>query len=176
MIAAILGEALPADDEMRTFYVVYPAYLALSLTDPALAINPLVRNSNAVINVVAAQLRAAQAAGDTPTRVMPPEVARRGIDFVLANALELGRPEIEIAYHGGGEPTLNWKTLTGSYDYARQRAPDPAVLAAMNESLIHRGPDGHGLHVDGPAGLAARTRPRRGLDARLADPWAPRRG
>jgi uncharacterized protein len=61
-------------------------------------------------------------AGETPTRVMSLDVARRGIDFVIANALELGRPAIEIAYHGGGEPSVNWKTLTGSYDYARERS------------------------------------------------------
>ena len=43
-------------------------YSALSLTDPALAIAPLVRNSAAVIDVVAAQLRAAKAAaGSRPT-------------------------------------------------------------------------------------------------------------
>src|SRR5262249_42287535 len=66
VIAAILTEAVPADEEMRTFYVVYTAYLALSLTDPALAVAPLVRNSAAVIGVVAAQLKAAQAAGDVP--------------------------------------------------------------------------------------------------------------
>ena len=71
VITAILAEALPADDEMRTFYVVYTAYLALSLTDPALAIAPLVKNSGAVIDVVAAQLRAAQAAGDTPVHLDP---------------------------------------------------------------------------------------------------------
>jgi AcrR family transcriptional regulator len=71
VIAAILTEALPVDDERRTFTVVYTAYLALSLTDPALAISPLVRNSNAVIEVVAAQLRAAQAAGDTPAHLDP---------------------------------------------------------------------------------------------------------
>ena len=29
MIVAILAEGLPADDERRTFYVVYTAYLAL---------------------------------------------------------------------------------------------------------------------------------------------------
>src|SRR5215467_3467279 len=63
VIAAILTEALPADDERRTFTIVYAAYAALSLTDPALAISPLIRNSNIVIDVVAAQLRAAQAAG-----------------------------------------------------------------------------------------------------------------
>ena len=71
IIAAILTEALPADDERRTFTVLYTAYFALSLTEPALAIAPLVRNSNAVINVVAAQLRAAQAAGDAPAHLDP---------------------------------------------------------------------------------------------------------
>ena len=71
VIAAILTEALPADDERRTFTIVYTAYLALSLTDPALAIAPLVKNSGAVIDVVAAQLRAAQAAGDTPAHLDP---------------------------------------------------------------------------------------------------------
>jgi len=45
--------------------------LALSLTDPALAIAPLVKNSNTVIEVVAAQLRAARAADDTPAHLDP---------------------------------------------------------------------------------------------------------
>jgi AcrR family transcriptional regulator len=71
VIAAILTEGLPADDERRTFTLLYTAYFALSLTEPALAISPLVRNSDAVINVVAAQLRAAQAAGDTPAHLDP---------------------------------------------------------------------------------------------------------
>ena len=71
IIAGILTEGLPADGERRTFTIVYTAYLALSLTDPALAISPLVRNSGAVMDVVAAQLRAAQAAGDTPADLDP---------------------------------------------------------------------------------------------------------
>ena len=71
VIAAILAEGLPADDERRTFTVLYTAYFALSLTDPALAIDPLVRNSNAVIDVVAAQLKAAKAANDTPADLDP---------------------------------------------------------------------------------------------------------
>ncbi len=71
VIAAILAEGLPADDERRTFHLLYTAYLALSLTDPALAIAPLVKNSGTVIGVVAAQLRAAQAAGDTPAHLDP---------------------------------------------------------------------------------------------------------
>jgi AcrR family transcriptional regulator len=71
VIAAILAEALPADDDRRTFTVLYTAYFALSLTDPALAIGPLARNSAAVIDVVAAQLRSAQATGETPARLDP---------------------------------------------------------------------------------------------------------
>jgi len=71
VIAAILTEGLPADDERRTFTVLYTAYFALSLTDPALAIGPLARNSTVVIDVVAAQLRAAQAAGDAPACLDP---------------------------------------------------------------------------------------------------------
>jgi hypothetical protein len=71
VIAAILAEALPADEDRRTFYVIGTAYLALSLTDPALAVAPLVKNSDAVTGVVAAQLRAAQAAGDTPASLDP---------------------------------------------------------------------------------------------------------
>jgi AcrR family transcriptional regulator len=71
VIAAILTEGLPADDERRTFTVLYTAYFALSLTDPALAIGPLSRNSTVVIDVVAAQLRTAQAAGDAPACLDP---------------------------------------------------------------------------------------------------------
>ncbi len=34
--------------------------------------------------------------------------------------------------------------------------PDPAALAAMNETLVHRGPDSDGTVIDGPCGLAMR--------------------
>src|SRR3954466_4726706 len=36
------------------------------------------------------------------------------------------------------------------------RAIDPDRLAAMSATLVHRGPDSDGMHVDGPIGLAAR--------------------
>ena len=71
VVSAILTQALPADDERRTFTLLSTAYLALSLTDPALAINPLIRNSNTVSDVIAAQLRTAQADGDMPAGLNP---------------------------------------------------------------------------------------------------------
>ncbi len=106
VIAAILAEGLPADDERRTFYVVYTAYLALSLTDPALAIAPLVKNSDIVIDVVAAQLRAAQAAGDTPVH-LDPDLEAFGLiamsaglaTSVLAGQSPLDQAQAVVDYH-----------------------------------------------------------------------------
>ncbi|MFN0216594.1 MAG: radical SAM protein [Saprospiraceae bacterium] len=61
-------------------------------------------------------------AGDTPLRHMNIEVAKKGINFVMANALKKGEKNIEIAYHGGGEPTVNWKIMTESLAYAKDKA------------------------------------------------------
>jgi AcrR family transcriptional regulator len=99
VIAAILTEGLPADDERRTFTVVYTAYLALSLTDPALAIGPLVRNSTAVIDVVAAQLRASQDVGGTPTDLDPDLEAFSllAMSAGLGTSLLVGQSSVEQA-------------------------------------------------------------------------------
>jgi len=99
VIAAILAEALPADDERRTFAVLNAAYFALALTDPALAIAPLVKNTNAVVDVVAAQLRAAQAAGDTPARLDPDAEALSllAMSAGLANSVLAGHSSLEQA-------------------------------------------------------------------------------
>lgn len=106
VIAAILAEGLPADDERRTFTILYTAYFALSLTEPALAIAPLVKNSAAVIDVVAAQLRAAKAAGETPAHVDPDLEAvsllamSAGLGTsVLAGQSSPGQAQAVIDYH-----------------------------------------------------------------------------
>jgi AcrR family transcriptional regulator len=106
VIATILTESLPADDERRTFTVLYTAYFALSLSEPALAVAPLVRNSNAVIDVIAAQLRAAQAAGDTPAHLDPDLEAvsllaiSAGLGTsVLAGQSSAGQAQAVIDYH-----------------------------------------------------------------------------
>ena len=106
IIAAILAEALPADDDRRTFYIIYTAYLALSLTDPALAIAPLVKNSDTVTGVLAAQVRAAQAAGDTPADLDPDVEALSLMAMsaglatsVLAGQSSAGHAQAVIGYH-----------------------------------------------------------------------------
>jgi len=60
-------------------------------------------------------------AGDTPKKNMPLHVAKRGIDFIVANAVRNNVTSIGLDFHGGGEPTVNWRTLTGSLEYARER-------------------------------------------------------
>ena len=99
VIAAILAEALPADEDRRTFSILNTAYLALSLTDPALAIAPLVKNSDAVTGVVAAQLRTAQGAGDSPTDLDPDPEALGLVAMAagLATSVLVGQSSVERA-------------------------------------------------------------------------------
>jgi hypothetical protein len=99
VIAAILAEALPADDERRTFAVLNAAYFALTLTDPALATASLVKNTNAVIDVIAAHLRASQAAGDTPAHLDPDAEALSllAMSSGLVNSILAGQSSAERA-------------------------------------------------------------------------------
>ncbi len=72
------------------------------------------------------------------------DVAKRGIDYIAANARRKGAPEIEITYHGGGEPTVHWKVMTESLEYARGAASRlklnvkaySATNGVMNDSQI----------------------------------------
>lgn len=63
-------------------------------------------------------------AGNGAPKFMALETARRGIDFVAANAAARHAPRMEVGFHGGGEPTLNWPVLTASFDYAREKAAE----------------------------------------------------
>jgi uncharacterized protein len=66
-------------------------------------------------------------AGETPLKSMPLDVAQRGIDFVIGNAVRRGLPQVEVAFHGGGEPTVNWQVLTGAVLYARTQGKEHGV-------------------------------------------------
>lgn len=78
-------------------------------------------------------------AGDTPLKSMKLETAQRGIDFVATNAEQTPERHFEIAYHGGGEPTVNWSVLTESFAYAQeladQRGLTLSAAAASNGVL-----------------------------------------
>jgi uncharacterized protein len=63
-------------------------------------------------------------AGSSAPKFMTLRTAMRGIDFAAANAARRHVPYLEVGYHGGGEPTLNWPVLTASFDYAREKAAE----------------------------------------------------
>lgn len=92
-------------------------------------------------------------AGDTVRESMSMDVARYGIDFVVANAVGQKAPAVEINYHGGGEPTLNRRTLTGSLDYARRKTQDAGLelnaSTATNGVLDDRQIDWITTHLQG---------------------------
>ena len=46
--------------------------------------------------------------------------------------------------------------IAGIFHADRSQAASPDLLRRMTSILFHRGPDGEGLHVDGPAGLGHR--------------------
>ncbi|OKK22154.1 TetR family transcriptional regulator [Streptomyces sp. CB00455] len=62
-IEALLAEALPTDEAGRTFHIVYTAYAALALTDPALAAQPFIDAPNAAEDAVTGLLEQAVEAG-----------------------------------------------------------------------------------------------------------------
>jgi AcrR family transcriptional regulator len=139
VIAAILTEGLPADDERRTFTVLYTAYFALSLTDPALAIAPLLRSSDVVINVVAAQLRAAQAAGDTPAH-LDPDTEAFGL---MAMSAGLGTSARETAARGRRGPPCGRRSTRAVPAIVRPPATaDRVIWSASGGAEIGQ----HGQH------------------------------
>jgi uncharacterized protein len=56
--------------------------------------------------------------------MMPLQIAKDAIDTIINNAIEQNIGDIIVGYHGGGEPTLNWPVLTGSYYYAKKRCKE----------------------------------------------------
>jgi AcrR family transcriptional regulator len=86
VVDAVLTEALPTDEESRTFHLVYTAYAVLAVTDNQLAAQPFIDGPNAMENVLVTQLRAAQQAGE-----MAPELdARTEAISLLAMSAGLG--------------------------------------------------------------------------------------
>jgi uncharacterized protein len=78
----------------------------------------------------------ASAGASSPADLSLP-LAKRGIEYVVGNARRLGRHSIGLAYHGGGEPTLNWHVLVESLRFARQRAGENGL--ALHASMATNG-------------------------------------
>jgi AcrR family transcriptional regulator len=108
IIEAILAEALPDDEDSRMFHVIWTSYLALSLTDPALDMGPLGRDADAVGRVIAAQLRAAQDAGQAPPGL--------DADLEATSLLALSAGLSNSVLVGDREPAQAWAVLRYQLD------------------------------------------------------------
>ena len=75
--------------------------------------------------------------GDMPKKSMPLHTAVCGIDFIISNAIRKKEPRIGLDFHGGGEPTMNWQTMTASLAYARGRCEEMGL-----EILSHSATNG----------------------------------
>ncbi len=104
--------------------------------------------------------------GKETSRDMPVDLGLRAIDAVCEHALSRGLSSFELGFHGGGEPTLNWKVLKECVDYARKK-PLRAVVSASSNGCYHAKQrsyildhfDGLSLSFDGPAEIQNLQRP-----------------
>lgn len=61
------------------------------------------------------------AAGESARQELSFDLAKAAIDCVCENAQQAGKDNFELNFHGGGEPTLAWKTIEACVAYARQK-------------------------------------------------------
>lgn len=101
---------------------------------------------------------------------MPWEIAQAAIEFVIDNARAVGRDDFIVGFHGGGEPTVNWKLVQQATLYARQRAKDlgldvkihcatNGVLSLSKREFVVSNFTGMNISLDGPANIQDRQRP-----------------
>lgn len=108
--------------------------------------------------------------GSKPPVDIEPRAAERAIDFACSNALEGGSRGITVGFHGGGEPTMNWRALVAMVAYARQRGEAEGldvrttmatngVLSASKRRWILNNIDSLSLSWDGVPAVQDAQRP-----------------
>ena len=106
------------------------------------------------------------AAGESARQELSPDLAKVAIDYVCENAQKLGKDSFELNFHGGGEPTIAWKTMEACVAYAREK-PLPATITLQSNGiwsakkrawLLHH-LDNLSLSMDGSAQTQNHQRP-----------------
>jgi uncharacterized protein len=106
------------------------------------------------------------AAGEGTPRELPLERALAAIERVARIALEDGREDFELAFHGGGEPTTAWELIRAATEHARAQ-PIPATITLTSNGVwgparcrwIVENIDGLTVSVDGSPSTQDRNRP-----------------
>ncbi len=106
--------------------------------------------------------------GEEPPEDMGAKLALAAVDFAHDSAQSRFSSHFELAFHGGGEPTMNWETMRAAVSRVREKALPSLVSMATNgvygrekAEWIAENLDGVSLSLDGPAHIQDRQRPSR---------------
>lgn len=99
VVEALLMASLPTDEESRAFHLVYTSYAILSVTDPALAAQPFIRDPDAAEDVLVGLLRQAQAADlvEPGTHVRLEAVSLLALSAGLGTSILVGQRSAQSA-------------------------------------------------------------------------------
>jgi uncharacterized protein len=122
------GPVEPPDDDSRSFLAALAAAGVLNGVPAAIPGGPSTQEPRPFRLVLLPSnrcnlrcvycYREAGAAGT----LMPNEVALAAVELALCNAEQTPERRIELGFHGGGEPTLNWDVMVRSTEHAERRA------------------------------------------------------
>ncbi|WIV57935.1 TetR/AcrR family transcriptional regulator [Amycolatopsis nalaikhensis] len=98
-VEAFLAEALPTDEQSRTFHLVGTSYAVLAMTDPSLMAEPFIANVDDLQQQLADALRQAQADGQVAAGVdVSVEAARLvTLSHGLGNSVLIGQYDVDGA-------------------------------------------------------------------------------
>lgn len=86
--------------------------------------------------------------GEGRLRELPLDFAKVAIDQVCQSAADRGQRDFEVAFHGGGEPTRAWQTLTDAVAYAKTKPLPSRISLTTNGIWSKRRRDWIVDHVD----------------------------
>jgi len=102
--------------------------------------------------------------------VMPLKTGMAAIDYIAENCKARGQGELEIGFHGGGEPTMAWKELQSLIGYAKSIAKEKGLelrsgiatngcLSAEKAQWVADNLAYVNISLDGPPRIQDRHRP-----------------
>ncbi len=74
------------------------------------------------------------AAGEFAPRQLKVSTGKTAIDYVCGQAERMNQPRFQVDFHGGGEPTIEWKTLKELTEYARGK-PLPSKISVTSNAV-----------------------------------------
>jgi uncharacterized protein len=105
----------------------------------------------------------------TQGEFMPLKIAQAVVDYIVSNAERLNQ-KIEVGFHGGGEPTLNWPVFTKSVTYIREKCKSTdkhsqitlctnGIMSEEQARWVAENIDNIAVSLDGPPDIHNRQRP-----------------